>query len=111
MFSDILRKIKNVFEKLKIKNYFFCIIKRDYVPGDHFMKYNFHVSVGYLNGKTPEEAIARHIEFYYFAPLLSRSIFSRTASYLKNRQELGLANKIINKTQQLITQNGLNSLS
>ena len=75
------------------------------------MKYNFHVLVGYLNGKTPEEAIARHMEFYYFAPLLSRSIFSRTASYLKSRKEPDLAEKIINKTRQIITQNGLNSLS
>jgi len=51
------------------------------------------------------------VEFYYLAPLLARSIFSKTASYLKNRQEPGLANKTINKTRQLITQDGLNSLS
>ena len=86
-------------------------VKRDYVPGAHFMKYNFHLSVGYLNKKSSEEAIARHIEFYYFAPLLARSIFSKTASYLKNRQEPDLAEKIIMKTRQLITQNGLKSLS
>ena len=61
--------------------------------------------------KSPEEAIARHVEFYYLAPLLAHSIFSKTGSYLKNRQEPSLANKIINKTRQLITQNGLNSLS
>ena len=75
------------------------------------MKYNFHLSVGYLNGKIPEEAIARHVEFYYFAPLLSRSIFSRTASYLKSRKEPDLAEKIIKKNRQLATQNGLNPLS
>ena len=86
-------------------------VKRDYVPGAHFMKYNFHLSVGYLNKKSSDEAIARHMEFYYFAPLLARSIFSKTASYLKNRQEPDLAEKIIMKTRQLITQNGLKSLS
>ena len=75
------------------------------------MKYNFHLSVGYLNGKIPEEVIARHMEFYYFAPLLSRSIFSRTASYLKSRKESDLAEKIIKKNRQLATQNGLNALS
>ena len=89
---------------------FVDFVKRDYVPGAHFMKYNFHLSVGYLNKKSSEEAIARHIEFYYFAPLLARSIFSKTASYLKNRQKPDLANKIIKKTRQLITQNGLNAL-
>ena len=62
---------------------FVDFVKRDYVPGAHFMKYNFHLSVGYLNKKSSEEAIARHMEFYYFAPLLARSIFSKTASYLK----------------------------
>ena len=70
-----------------------------------------YLSAEYLDKKSPEEAIARHVEFYYLAPLLARSIFSKTASHLKNRQEPGLANKIINKTRQLITQNGLNSLS
>jgi len=90
---------------------FVNLIKRDYVPGAHFMKYNFHLSVGYLNGKIPEEAIARHVEFYYFSPLLSRSIFSRTASYLKSRKEPDLAEKIIKKNRQLATQNGLNPLS
>ena len=90
---------------------FVNLINRGHAPGGHFFKYNFHLSAGYLDRKSPEEAIARHMEFYYFAPLLSRSIFSRTASYLKNRQEPGLANKITNKTRQLITQNGLNALS
>lgn len=95
-----------IFDFRKFVNF----IKRDYVPGAHFMKYKFHLSVGYLNGKSSEEAIARHVEFYYFAPLLSRSIFSRTASYLKGRQEPDLAEKIIKKNRQLATQNGLNVL-
>ena len=90
---------------------FIDFIKRDYVPGAHFMKFNFHLSAEYLDKKSPEEAIARHVEFYYLAPLLARSIFSRTVSYLKNRQEPDLANKIVKKTRQLITQNGLNALS
>ena len=90
---------------------FVNLISRGHAPGGHFFKYNFHLSAGYLDRKSPEEAIARHVEFYYLAPLLACSIFSKTASYLKNRQEPGLANKIINKTRQLITQNGLNSLS
>ena len=60
---------------------------------------------------SPEEAIASHVEFYYLAPLLSRSIFSRTASYLKSRKEPDLAEKIIKKNRQLATQNGLNPLS
>jgi len=64
-----------------------------------------------LNKKSPEEAIARHLEFYYLAPLLARSIFSKTASHLKGRQEPGLAEKIIKKNRQLATQNGLNALS
>ena len=90
---------------------FVNLIYREHAPGNHFVKYNFHLLAENLNKKSPEEAIARHVEFYYLAPLLSRSIFSRTASYLKGRQEPDLANEIINKTQQLITQNGLNSLS
>jgi len=90
---------------------FVNLINREHAPGGHFFKYNFYLSAEYLDKKSPEEAIARHVEFYYLAPLLARSIFSKTASYLKNRQEPGLANKIINKTRQLITQNGLNSLS
>jgi len=75
------------------------------------MKYNFHLSAEYLDKKSPEEAIARHVEFYYMAPLLARSIFSRNIQYLKNRQRPDLAEKIIKKTQQLTAQNGLNSLS
>ena len=71
----------------------------------------FLLSAEYLDKKSPEEGIARHVEFYYLAPLLARSIFSRTASYLKNRQELDLVNKIVKKTRQLITQNGLSGLS
>jgi hypothetical protein len=90
---------------------FINLINLEYSPGGHFMKYNFHLSAEYLDKKSPEEAIARHVEFYYLAPLLARSIFSKTASYLKNRQEPGLANEIVNKNRQLITQNGLNSLS
>ena len=90
---------------------FINLINLEYSPGGHFMKYNFHLSAEYLDKKSPEEAIARHVEFYYLAPLLARSIFSKTASYLKNRQEPGLANEIINKNRQLITQNGLNALS
>jgi hypothetical protein len=90
---------------------FVNLIYREHAPGGHFMKYNFHLSAEYLDKKSPEKGIARHVEFYYLAPLLARSIFSRTASYLKNRQEPGPANKIINKTRQLITQNGINSLS
>jgi len=106
-FLKNFRRDPFIFDFRKFVNF----IKRDYVPGAHFMKYNFHLSVGYLNGKSPEEAIARHVEFYYFAPLLSRSIFSRTASYLKGRQEPDLAEKIIKKNRQLATQNGLNALS
>jgi hypothetical protein len=90
---------------------FVNFINREHVPGGYFMKYNFHLSAEYLDKKSPEEAIVRHMEFYYLAPLLARSMFSKTASYLKNRQEPGLANEIINKNRQLITQNGLNSLS
>jgi lysophospholipase L1-like esterase len=105
-FMKNFRKDPFIFDFRKFVNF----IKRDYVPGAHFMKYNFHLSVGYLNEKSPEEAIARHMEFYYFSPLLARSIFLRTASYLKNREQPGLANKIIKKTQQLITQNSLHVL-
>jgi len=90
---------------------FVNLIYREHAPGNHFIKYNFHLSAENLNKKSPEEAIARHVEFYYLAPLLSRSIFSRTASYLKGRQEPDLAEKIIKKNRQLTTQNGLNSLS
>ena len=90
---------------------FVNLISRGHAPGGHFFKYNFHLSAGYLDRKSPEEAIARHVEFYYLAPLLARSIFSRTASYLKSRKELDLAEKIIKKNRQLATQNGLNSLS
>ena len=90
---------------------FVNLINREHAPGGHFMKYNFHLSAEYLDKKSPEEGIARHVEFYYLAPLLARSIFSRTASYLKNRQELDLVNKIVKKTRQLITQNGLSALS
>ena len=90
---------------------FVNLIYREHAPGGHFMKYNFHLSAEYLDKKSPKEGIARHVEFYYLAPLLGRSIFSRTASYLKNRQEPDLANKIIKKTRQLVTQNGLNALS
>ena len=90
---------------------FVNLIYREHAPGGHFMKYNFHLSAEYLDKKSPEEGIARHVEFYYLAPLLARSIFSRTASYLKNRQELDLVNKIVKKTRQLITQNGLSALS
>ena len=90
---------------------FVNLIYREHTPGNHFMKYNFHLSAEMLNKKSPEEAIARHVEFYYLAPLLSRSIFSRTASYLKGRQEPDLAEKIIKKNRQLATQNGLNALS
>ena len=90
---------------------FVNLIYREHAPGGHFMKYNFHLSAEYLDKKSPEEGIARHVEFYYLAPLLARSIFSRTASYLKNRQELDLVNKIVKKTRQLITQNGLSGLS
>ena len=90
---------------------FVNLINREHAPGGHFFKYNFHLSAEYLDKKSPEEAIARHMEFYYFAPLLSRSIFSRTASYLKGRQEPDLAEKIIKKNRQLATQNGLNVLS
>ena len=79
-------------------------------PGVHYTTFNTHLSAEYLDKKLPGEAIGRHMEFYYLAPLLGRSIFSRAASYLKNRQEPDLANKIVKKTQQLITQNGLNSL-
>jgi hypothetical protein len=74
------------------------------------MEYNSYLSTEYLDKKSPAEVIAGHVYFYYYAPLLGRSIFSRTASYLKNRQEPGLSNKVIKKTQQLITQNGLNAL-
>jgi tetratricopeptide (TPR) repeat protein len=105
-FMKNFKKDPFIFDFRKFVNF----IKRDYVPGAHFMKYNFHLSVGYLNKKSPEEAIARHMEFYYFSPLLARSIFLRTASYLKNREQPGLANKIIKKTQQLITQNSLHML-
>ena len=90
---------------------FVNLIYREHAPGGYFMKYNFHLSAEYLDKKSPEEGIARHVEFYYLAPLLARSIFSRTASYLKNRQELDLVNKIVKKTRQLITQNGLSALS
>ncbi|MCH2677742.1 MAG: SGNH/GDSL hydrolase family protein [Alphaproteobacteria bacterium] len=90
---------------------FVNLIYREHAPGGHFMKYNFHLSAEYLDKKSPEEAIARHMEFYYLAPLLARSIFSRTASYLKGRQEPDLAEKIIKKNRQLATQNGLNALS
>ena len=90
---------------------FVSLISREHAPGGHFMKYNFHLSAEYLDKKSPEEAITRHVEFYYLAPLLARSIFSRTASYLKGRQEPDLAEKIIKKNRQLATQNGLNVLS
>ena len=90
---------------------FVNLINREHAPGGHFFKYNFHLSAEYLDKKSPEEAIARHVEFYYLAPLLARSIFSRTASYLKGRQEPDLAEKIIKKNRQLATQNGLNALS
>ena len=90
---------------------FVNLINREHAPGGPFFKYNFHLSAEYLDKKLPAEDIVRHVEFYYLAPLLARSIFSKTASYLKNRQEPDLAEKIIKKTRQLITQNGLNSLS
>ena len=90
---------------------FVNLIYREHAPGNHFVKYNFHLLAENLNKKSPEEAIARHVEFYYLAPLLSRSIFSRTASYLKGRQKPDLAEKIIKKNRQLATQNGLNVLS
>ena len=90
---------------------FVNLINREHAPGGHFFKYNFHLSAEYLDKKSPEEAIASHVGFYYLAPLLARSIFSKTASYLKNRQEPGLANEIIKKNRQLATQNGLNVLS
>ena len=90
---------------------FVNLIYREHAPGGHFMKYNFQLSAENLDKKSPEEAIALHMEFYYLAPLLSRSIFSRTASYLKGRQEPDLAEKIIKKNRQLATQNGLNVLS
>ena len=90
---------------------FVNLINREHAPGGHFMKYKFHLSSEYLDKKSPEEAVEHYVEFYYLAPLLSRSIFSRTASYLKNRQQLDLSEKIIKKTRQLTMQNGLNSLS
>jgi hypothetical protein len=89
---------------------FVNLISREHSPGGYFMKYNFHLSAEYLKKKSEEEATAHYEEFYYLAPLLARSIFSKTASYLKNRQKPDLANKINKKTQQLITQNGLNAL-
>ena len=90
---------------------FVNLINREHVPGGYFMKYNFHLSAEYLNEKSPEEAIARHVEFYYLAPLLARSIFSNAVSYLKNRQNHELAERIIKKTRQLTVQNGLSPLS
>ena len=105
--TSSLEDIHFVIDHMRFVN----LIYREHAPGNHFVKYNFHLLAENLNKKSPEEAIARHVEFYYTAPLLSRSIFSRTASYLKGRQEPDLANKIINKTRQLIKQNGLNSLS
>jgi lysophospholipase L1-like esterase len=89
---------------------FVNFINHEHVPGEYFMKYN-SLSTENLGKQSPEAVIARHVYFYYYTPLLGRSIFSRTASYLKNRQEPDLAEKIIKKTRQLITQNGLNSLS
>jgi lysophospholipase L1-like esterase len=89
---------------------FVNLISREHSPGGYFMKYNIHLSAEYLNKKSPEEATAHYEEFYYLSPLLARSIFSKTASYLNNRQKPDLANKIIKKTEQLITQNGLNAL-
>ena len=54
-----------------------------------------------LNIKSQEEAVGRHVEFYYTAPLLAQSIFSRTLLYLKSKQKPQLTKKINKHIQHL----------
>ena len=80
---------------------FFDALKKPHQPDRRFLEFYFEMQDKSLNKKSPEEALGRHIEFYYTTPLLAQSIFSRTLLYLKNQQKAELAKKINKDIQQL----------
>ena len=90
---------KNPFISDYIK--FVDVIRQQHKPGKWFEKFRFQMLDKTLNTKSPEEAVGRHIDFYYTTPLLAQSIFSRTLLYLKNQQKPDLAKKINKDIQQL----------
>ena len=86
---------------------FIDVLKQQRSAGNHFVKFKLHMQDKILNGLSAEEAVGRHVDFYYMAPLLRRSIFSRTVLYLKIRQKPKLANRIIKDIEQLNLNYGL----
>ena len=96
-FNKIFKKNPFLFDYIK----FVDVIKQQHKPGQWFEKFHFQMQDKALNIKSQEEAVGRHIEFYYTAPLLAQSIFSRTLLYLKNKQKPQLAKKINKHVQQL----------
>ena len=97
------RFTKNLQQNPFVNDYmkFINVIKYQHKPGGVFMKFSYQMLDKYLNATSPEEAVARHVEFYYISPLLVRSIFSRSLLYLKNKQKPKLAEGIIKDIQQL----------
>ena len=96
-FKESFKRNPFIFDYIKFVN----VIKQQHKPGKWFEKFHFQMQDKALNKKSPEEAVGRHVEFYYTAPLLAQSIFSRTLLYLKNQQKPDLAKKINKDIQQL----------